>query len=224
VVTILISGAGTGVGKTRVCGALARAAASRGRRVQIVKPFQTGVTPGTTGDASNAARLAGLAKSEAYTLRSYPAALAPIAAAKAAGSIFDIFDIFREIKKLPYTDVRLVEGAGGLAVPLKTSGLDWTNLAHLINTSAVVLVVSDELGAINQARLVYEYFTNRQESQTDQRLPCGIFLNALQPPPPEVATSTRSALSDCDVPLWGELSADAIEPRIHHPLAELLGL
>lgn len=223
-VTILISGAGTGVGKTRVCAALARVAAKQGRRVQIVKPFQTGVTTGELGDANVAARLAGLEKNAAHTLRSYPGALAPLAAAKAAGTKFDIKDIFDEIRKLPYTDLRLVEGAGGIAVPLTDDGLDWSNLAAAINVSAVVLVVADELGAINQARMVYHYFNQQPEPRDTEKLPCGIFLNAITSRPPEVAASTREALADCKVPVWGELAAEAMEPRLNSSLCGLLGL
>ncbi len=192
--------------------------------MQIIKPFQTGVSAGEPYDANVAAQLAGLEKTDAHTLCSYPAALAPLAAAQAAGMKFNILDVFREMGKLPEADVRLVEGAGGIAVPLDESGLDWTNLAKAMDARAIVLVVADELGAINQARLVYHYFNNLQEQGPTRGLPCGIFLNAITPPPPEVAASTRSALAACAVPLWGELAAEAMEPRLNRPLTELLGL
>jgi dethiobiotin synthetase len=137
---------------------------------------------------------------------------------------FDIKDILDEIRKLPDTDVRLVEGAGGIAVPLTTASLDWADLASAIDVTAVVLVVSDELGAINQARLVYHYFNTRQEQFDAKKIPCGIFLNAITPPPPEVAASTREALMSSFVPVLGELSADALEPRLNPALTELFGL
>jgi dethiobiotin synthetase len=219
VVTILISGAGTGVGKTRVCAALARVVAKQGRRVQIVKPFQTGVMAGEPGDAQVAARLAGLENKDAITLCSYPAALAPLSAAKAAGTTFNIQEIFQEIGNLPETDVRIIEGAGGIAVPLTDDRLDWAHLAAEIDVTAVVLVVKDELGAINQARMAYSYFDTRQGHKFRRRVPCGIFLNAITPPPPEVAASTREALLQCLVPVWGELSADGLTPYLNPDLA-----
>jgi len=246
VVTILVSGSGTGVGKTRVTAALARAAARAGKHVQIVKPVQTGIASGKSSDADDAAVLAGIGRGAAHTLRRYPAALAPISAATAAGLKLNLEDIFREIQQLPSTDIRLIEGAGGLAAPLFEAGYDWWNFALQLQVNAVVLVVPDQLGAINQARLVYHYFLKKKDGEiiTDWEVRSrsvvkststtktesikipdgGIFLNALKAPPPEVAGSTRETLADCEVPVWGELATEAIEPRIHQPLAGLLGL
>jgi dethiobiotin synthase len=234
VVTILVSGSGTGVGKTRVTAALARAAHQAGRRVQIVKPVQTGIAAGRPSDADDAAALAGLAPGSAHTLRRYPAALAPVAAAEAAGLELNIMEVLGEITQLPETDVRLIEGAGGLAVPLgnafffgEVTQMDWKDLGVFVKAEGAVLVVPDELGAINQARLVHAYFSTPSHLAKSKmfRDPAGgVFLNALKPPPPEVTTSTRDALERAGVPRWGELAADAIAPRIHEPLAKLLGL
>jgi dethiobiotin synthase len=244
VVTLLVSGSGTDVGKTRVTAALARLAANRGLRVQIVKPVQTGVAPGQLSDAETAATLADVPLSDAHTLRRYPAPLAPLAAATASGITLDLKEVVAEIQKLPAPDVRFIEGAGGLAVPLLTSGHDWGDLAALLEVNAVVLVVPDQLGAINQARLVYDYYrhknlkdfwalwTGARRANLDllqqlspglvDKAPAGIFLNMLTASSPEVAASTRAGLRDCQVPLWGELAADALNARVNSPLAELL--
>jgi dethiobiotin synthetase len=210
VVTILVSGSGTSVGKTRVVGALARVAARNGRSVQIIKPVQTGVAPGEPSDADLAAKFAGIPAHCAHTLRRYRAPLAPLAAAQAEDASLKIQDVIREISLLPPTDIRLIEGAGGLAVPLGSHGYDWVEFADEIRADAVVMVVPDELGAINQSRMVINYYESKFRPQS----PGGIFLNALRPPSPEVAASTRAALAGCDVPLWGELAADAREPVI----------
>lgn len=245
-VTILVSGSGTGVGKTRVTAALARLAARQGRSVQIIKPVQTGVTSGQTTDADEAAALAGISPGAAHTLRRYPAALAPMAAAKAVGAGLEMATVIDEIRKLPPVDIRLIEGAGGLAVPLTNSGYDWGDFAALLEINALVLVVPDQLGAINQARLLYHYYRhkNTQAFLADwtgasranlsflqklspalvDKAPGGIFFNALSTPPPEVAASTREGLRDCQIPLWGELGVEALEPRLHPPLVGLFGL
>jgi dethiobiotin synthase len=219
VVTILISGAGTGVGKTRVCAALARSAHQRGLSVQIVKPVQTGVGPDEPTDADIAAKLAGLPPACAHTLRRYRAALAPLAAASAERAKLDIKKVLLEILALPPMDLRLIEGAGGVAVPLGAKGWDWVDFAREVGADAIVLVVADELGAINQARLAYGYATHKFRKHP----PCGVFLNAIKPPTRAVAASTRDALQKNLVPVWGELAADAIEPHVHQPLAELTG-
>ncbi len=245
-VTLLVSGSGTGVGKTRVTGALARLAARHGRTVQIIKPVQTGVADGQLTDAGDAAAFGGIAPTQAYTLRRYSAAIAPLAAAQAEGQSLKMAEVIAEIQKLPSCDVRLIEGAGGLAVPLTDTGYDWGDFGAVLEVNAVVLVVPDQLGAINQARLLYHYFSHKdpkaflaawtgaRRANLDflQKLspslvaktPGGIFLNALTTPTPAVATSTREGLRDCKIPCWGELATEATEPFLHPPLAHLLGL
>lgn len=220
-VTILVSGSGTGIGKTRVTGALGRVAVRHGRSVQIIKPVQSGLAPGQASDADLAADFAGVRRSNAYTLRQFFAPIAPASAAKAAGNSLRFEDLIREIRALPEAGIRLVEGAGGIAVPLgEEPGMDWAQLHKLISVDAVVLVVADELGAINQARLVWHYYNSYNFHRNTK---VGVFLNAIQPPPPEVSSSTRDVLAECKVPLWGELAADAIEPVLFAPLDALLG-
>jgi dethiobiotin synthetase len=211
VVTIFISGAGTGVGKTQVAAALARWAAKRGRTVQIIKPVQSGVARGEPSDADLAAKMAELPPDCAHTLRSYRAALAPLAAAKMERKTLEIKKIINEMKALPEANLRLVEGAGGIAVPLKTNGWDWADFASAIRPSAVVLVVADELGAINQARLACHY----TRAKIGKKIPCGIMLNSVAKPPRAVAASTRAALLACGVPIWGELRANSLNAKLH---------
>ena len=216
--TLFISGSDTGIGKTRVVAALARIAlAHSSRSVQIVKPVQSG---GEMSDADLAARLAGLPPQCAHTLQHFHAPLAPVAAAAAEGAVFRPADFPAQLAKIPRADLRLVEGSGGLAVPLVPQGADWTAYSTVFAADAVILVVADRLGAINQARLVHEYFLPRNS----KKIPHGIFLNALVPPPPDVSASTRSALAACGIPIWGELAADSLDPVLHPPLAQLLGL
>jgi len=209
VVTILISGAGTGVGKTRVCAAFARAAFKQQCSVQIIKPVQTGVAPKEASDAEIAAKLAGLPSACAYTLRRYRAPLAPLAAAAKQRAELDIRKVIQEILALPPVDLRLIEGAGGVAVPLGPRGWDWVDFAEEVGAKSVILVVADELGAINQARLVCHYVQgNSQKKLTHQ-----VFLNALRTPPRDVAASTRKALEDVATPVSGELAVNSMEPK-----------
>ena len=212
-VTILVSGSGTGVGKTLVTGALAQMAARHSRSVQIIKPVQTGVTGREPSDAEIAAKLADLPPDCVHTLRRYQAPLAPLAAALAEGASLQIKEVLQEISTLPPVDVRLVEGAGGVAVPLGPDGWDWVDFAQAVRADAVVLVVANQLGAINQSRLVYDYVRGKSRKE----ISCGIFLNAITRPPQDVASSTRWALETCAVPLWGDLAADAADPVLHDP-------
>jgi 8-amino-7-oxononanoate synthase/dethiobiotin synthase len=211
--TILISGADTGIGKTRVTAALARALAASGANVQIVKPVESGTRDADyPGDAENAAALAGLPATAAVTLRRFAAAINPLDAAAAEGGVLVWDELLADYQRLPVCDWRLVEGAGGLAVPLDPSGGDWADFARAIAADAVVLVVADRLGAINQSRLVLDYARTRG-------LHAGLWLNQVDgAPPAEVAASTRATLARLGLPLWGELKHGGIEPvRLHLP-------
>lgn len=205
--TILISGADTGIGKTRVTAALARVLAARGGSVQIVKPVESGVRDKDhSGDADFAASLAGLPAACAVTLRRYAAAINPLDAAAAEGGALGFDDLLADYQRLPEYDWRLVEGAGGLSVPLDASGRDWADFANAIGASAVVLVVADRLGAINQSRLVLAYARSRG-------LHAGIWLNQADgAPSPEVSASTRATLRSLGLPLWGELAYADVQP------------
>jgi dethiobiotin synthetase len=80
---LVVSGTGTGVGKTVVTAALAALAAADGTRVAVVKPAQTGVGPDEPGDLDDVRRLAAVTDLHEYArLRD---ALSPAAAARRAG-------------------------------------------------------------------------------------------------------------------------------------------
>ncbi len=160
--TLFIAGSDTGIGKTRVTGLLAALLPLSGESVQIVKPVETGVTAGDDGDADRAAAYARSARSdgirvETHTLRRFPEPLAPLAAAQRAGAALEADTLLAEIDRLPASDWRLIEGAGGLAVPLGRDGSDWSDFAAALPGAHVILVVPDRLGAINQARLTAFY-------------------------------------------------------------------
>ena len=189
--TFLISGNDTGIGKTHVCGALADACSRRGLHVQVVKAVETGVAPGQDGDAHHAAaRAAGPGRVEAHTLLTFRRPMAPVAAAALEGRALRLDDIVAAIRTLPPCDVRLVEGAGGLAVPLEASGADWADLARVLQVDATVLVVEDRLGAINQARLLASHARLRGA-------PRPVFhLNARTPGDAAIRASNRAGLAD----------------------------
>ncbi|MCA1655621.1 MAG: AAA family ATPase, partial [Pseudonocardiaceae bacterium] len=56
---IVLTGTGTGVGKTVVTAAVAALAVSKRRSVAVLKPVQTGVGPDEPGDVNEVTRLAG---------------------------------------------------------------------------------------------------------------------------------------------------------------------
>lgn len=135
-------------------------------------------------------------KIEAYTLRRFPEPLAPVAAAALAGEALDPDSLLAEINRLPDCDWRLIEGAGGLAVPLDRSGRDWADFAAALPGVHVVLVVPDRLGAINQARLTAHYARSKG-------LDCSLWLNETVPADRAVRDANREGVSgDNSLPLF----------------------
>ena len=77
---LVVTGTGTGVGKTVVTAAVAALARDRGSRVAVVKPGQTGVLPGEPGDLDDVRRLSLV--DDLHEHARFPDPLAPAALAE----------------------------------------------------------------------------------------------------------------------------------------------
>jgi dethiobiotin synthetase len=149
---LLITGTDTGVGKTFVACALAHALRAAGRRVTVMKPVETGVDD----VPEDAVRLRDAAADPApldevcpFRLR---APLAPSIAARVEGVTIDLARLERLVRRrLEGADVLLVEGAGGLLVPI-ADGVTWADLAARLRLPLLV-VAANRLGAINHCAL-----------------------------------------------------------------------
>jgi dethiobiotin synthase len=142
-----VTGTDTDVGKTRVTAALALALARAGMEPRVVKLVQTGVQPDEEGDATRAARLAGV---PALELARYRRPADPWSAALAAGEEpARARDLAAQVDEL---DGALVaEGAGGIASPLNARE-HLGDVAALANLEAV-LAVGLRLGCLNHTLL-----------------------------------------------------------------------
>ncbi|GAA0799950.1 ATP-dependent dethiobiotin synthetase BioD [Spirilliplanes yamanashiensis] len=161
---VVVTGTDTDVGKTVVTAAVAAAAQAAGLRVAVVKPGQTGTADGAPGDAETVARLAGGPTTR--VLASYPDPLAPLAAAKVAGlpplELYEVLDAVRA--EAAEHDLVLVEGAGGLLVPMgvRPSGAAWTVADMAVQLDARTLVVARAgLGTLNHTALTLEALERR---------------------------------------------------------------
>ncbi|HZM82041.1 MAG TPA: dethiobiotin synthase [Candidatus Limnocylindrales bacterium] len=202
---VVVTGTDTGVGKTIVTAALAAAATAAGLRVAVVKPAQT-------GDGSDAVTVARLANpTAATTLASFPDPLAPLAAARVAGmdplDLFALTDTVRQVER--EHDLTLVEGAGGLLVPmgLRPGGQAWTiaDMAVVLDAPAVV-VSRAGLGTLNHTALTLEALERRG-------IPARVVIGAW-PQRPELVHFTN--LVDLPGRLHGLLpdGAGAMEPGV----------
>lgn len=197
--TILISGNDTGIGKTWICRALAKYLLMHNQNVQVVKVVETGIADNQKGDAETV--IEGLSqfsekKCEAFTLYSFTAPLAPVTAAQKVGFTLSLEDIFCKIKNLPETDWRILETAGGLAVPLENTGLDTVDLALKLSVDYLFLVVQNRLGAIHQARVLTNYAPY-------SKIKTGLWFNDCTLVDDDVTHSNYSELANLAIPIWG---------------------
>jgi dethiobiotin synthetase len=149
---VFVTGTDTGVGKTVVSCALVAAFVRRGLRVAPMKPCET-------GDGDDALRLIA-ASGHAWPLTdvspfrfSLPAS--PAVAARAEGASVSLEPIRQAYARLTRdADLALVEGAGGLLVPLDEQRL-MADLARALELS-VLIVARPSLGTVNHTLLTIE--------------------------------------------------------------------
>ena len=153
---IFVTGTDTGVGKTIVAATLARLLRMNGVSVGVMKPVTSGCREENgqlvSDDALLLCQAAGIAVSEdvaPYRLRE---ALAPAEAARLDGVRIDFSAIKSSFDRLASLyDYVIVEGAGGLMVPL-SGGLLIADLARELELPLLV-VARPGLGTINHTVL-----------------------------------------------------------------------
>jgi dethiobiotin synthetase len=153
-----ITGTDTGIGKTTVTCALAAALSARGVRVGVMKPVETGCEVDSTGElvANDAVRLKYFSRCAEPLDRICPVRLrdplAPSIAAGREGRTIDVDALHGQLASLVSDyEVTLVEGAGGLLVPIHER-VTFADLAREWKMR-LVIVVGNRLGALNHAQL-----------------------------------------------------------------------
>lgn len=198
---IFITGTDTGVGKTIVAATLARLLRVRGLRVGVMKPVTSGcrVEDGRllSDDAQLLCQASGVAYSDdvaPYCLRE---PLAPAEAAKLDGVRIDFSRIREAYDRLATTcDFMIVEGAGGLMVPL-AGGMLVADLARQLGLPLLV-VARPNLGTINHT--VLTCFAARQ-----MELPvAGVIINNFPSSPGLAERSAPHQIGSlCGAPVLG---------------------
>jgi len=147
---LFVTATGTGVGKTFVTRGLARALASRGSRVAALKPLETGCVGGHAEDATalgRAARRPELANAAGFYRATIPAA--PYAASLGGDpAVPTTDDLIRAVRDASADATHvLIEGAGGLLVPLDPTRTT-ADLIRALDAPALV-VAPDVLGVLS---------------------------------------------------------------------------
>jgi dethiobiotin synthetase len=201
---ILITGTDTGVGKTFFTCALAALLRSYGYRVGVMKPAETGCMERDgqpfPDDAWRLKEASGCAEPiERICPYRLPEPLAPSIAAERAGVKIDVdhlLSICRDIGAKH--DITLVEGAGGLMVPLAGSFTyaDFAGVAKL----ALIVVAANKLGVINHLLLSLEHASSKS------LLVCGYLLNQVTAESSLATEINREVLAGMTgVPCLGEI-------------------
>ena len=198
---IFVTGTDTGVGKTLVSATLAYLLRMKGVNVGVMKPVTSGCREEggrlISDDALLLCRAAGVSCSEdvaPYLLRE---PLAPAEAAKIDGVGID-FSRIREChgRLAASHDVVIVEGAGGLMVPL-AGGLLVADLARELELPLLV-VARPDLGTINHT--VLTCFSARQIGLSV----CGVVINNYPDAPGLAEQSAPHHIGSlCGAPILG---------------------
>ena len=186
---IAVTGTDTGVGKTIASCAIAAALVRRGLRVSAMKPIETGVDP--HDPARDGARLHRAAADDrplsAVAPITFPHPSAPVVAARRAGQRVDLELLDARVRDAARgRDVLIVEGAGGLLVPI-TERVSFDGLFARWALD-LVIVAANRLGVINHARL-----TIAAARAANLRVRA-VVLNQLAPTPADTSVSDNARI------------------------------
>lgn len=157
---VLVTGTDTGIGKTLVAGAIGNWFHRRGYRVSVLKPCATGCVRRREGLVSEDAEFLAHCAEARFPLdvicpQCYAEPLAPAVAAERARQPLDWEAINRSISAMSReSDVMVVEGVGGLMVPMDAKHT-FRDVAVWLGAPAVV-VARPGLGTINHTLLTVE--------------------------------------------------------------------
>ena len=179
--SIFVAGTDTGVGKTIIAGALAAALRMEGRRVGVMKP----IACGSPEDAHFLQKCSGTNDPLELVMPVYlKKPLSPNVAAASEKKKIDLSRIVKAHSALQKKyDVLVVEGCGGLLVPV-TKDFFVIDLIRKLD-SRCVLVSRSGLGAINHTLLSLEALRRRKIE------PLGVVFNRLSGGPFSEAEATN---------------------------------
>lgn len=215
--SLFITATDTGVGKTFISYNLAYALREKGVKVGYLKPVETGVE-NLPEDGSLLASVTGQPIEEVVPVR-YRLPLAPYAGILEEGKDFDLGELKRHYEKLLRRyEFLLVEGAGGIAVPIKRD-YNYADLAK--DWGLRVLVVARAgLGTINHTFLTCYYLRSRGLQVV------GIVMNGFEGKDVSERTNPRivEELTGIKVFCVPKVEGKLLPRELRHSLAQFVGL
>ncbi|CAM4031440.1 dethiobiotin synthase [Paenibacillus alkaliterrae] len=159
---LFVTGTDTGVGKTVVTAALAAALRAEGQQIGVWKPVQTGTALGAgVTDAERLLQSTGIMeRPEDVAAFTFPEPLTPMLAAKRAGVCLTLDGLMAAGQTIMNRyDALIVEGAGGVAVPLTDDAMMVDLMAELLMPA--LIVAKSGLGTINHTLLTVAMLRHR---------------------------------------------------------------
>jgi dethiobiotin synthetase len=201
---LFITGTDTGVGKSIVTGGLAGLLRKQRINVGVMKPVETGCLHDdgsfSPADAQFLKDMSGVdAPLEEIVPYQFKEPLAPSVAAEREGITIDTNQLVKKFEHISrHHDVMLVEGAGGLLVPLYQRFL-FIDLVKRFKLP-VLIVSRATLGTINHTLLTL------QAARAEKVPVAGIVINNLSPEKNAASETNPEVIARLvDVPVWGVL-------------------
>ena len=182
---LFVTGTNTGAGKTVFAALATILLRQNGRHVAALKPICSG--------GRDDARLLHAAAGKILTLDEvnpwhFRAALSPTLAARRERKKVRLREVVAHVRRISKRcEVLIVEGAGGLLSPLGEN-FDSRDLIRALNATPVI-VCPNQLGAVNQVRLVWEALPKQSARQAQVVL-------VAQPQPDSAARSNLELLRE----------------------------
>jgi dethiobiotin synthetase len=213
---LFITGTDTGVGKTLIGGAICHWFRRRRYRVGVCKIAATGCVHRREGLVSEDAEFLAHCSGTRHPLdvvcpQRFAEALAPAVAAERAGVSLDWGAIDRSLKTISAdSDVMIVEGVGGVYVPMDNAHTV-LDVAEALNLPTVV-VARPGLGTINHTLLTVFALRSRGVPVA------GVVINNYPPETPGVVEETNPRA----IEKWGKVRVLCLTPNMSGPLAPSL--
>ncbi len=157
---LFVSATDTGVGKTYISALLVEYLKSINLNVNYIKPIETGVED-KPEDAYKISQILGKPWQETV-IYTFKKPMSPYACLLDENKDIDIDKILNTIKNLEQkSDILIVEGAGGISVPIKVKPLiDYAFLIKALNAKPLI-VARASLGTLNHSFLTYFYLKSK---------------------------------------------------------------
>ncbi len=202
---IFITGTGTDIGKTLTAALLLSAAHAHGIPLHYLKPIQTG----SDCDSTTIKNLTGLTTHVSMPLLNLTAPRAPYCASRMEHVTIDVASMITQIQQT-HPMPSLIEGAGGLLVPITKTTLTRDFIKAL--GFPLIVVASTQLGTLNHTLLTL------QAAQTAGVPVLGLILSGA--PQPELVATLMQFIN---VPILAEIPwLIAVTPQHIQQLAPTL--